>query len=57
MMTLFLSSLEYRAALTHRVSPLPILQTGYSRKRKVLAFYVVAGAWRVHTDSCLVQPS
>jgi hypothetical protein len=36
MMTLFLSSLEYRAALTHRVSPLPILQTGPQQTKKLL---------------------
>jgi hypothetical protein len=36
MMTLFLSSLEYRAALTHRVSPLPILQTAPQQTKKLL---------------------
>jgi hypothetical protein len=36
MMTLFLSSLEYRAALTHRVSPLPILQTASQQTKKLL---------------------
>lgn len=36
MMTLFLSSLEYRAALTHRVSPLPILQTAPQQTKKFM---------------------
>jgi hypothetical protein len=38
-MTLFLSSLEYRAALTHRVSPLPILQTAPQQTKKLLVKY------------------